>query len=367
MDFLKDGYYSLIVCPRRRGNPRNTADSLLELHDGTLVYIYGRQRARADEAASDVAAKKSTDGGFSWSASFVLMANQGNMNSGTGGWRRLHSGKIGVVIFHMDDYDNLKCYFSTTDDRLKEYSEPSLITARPGYNCPCNGRLLQLDSGRLIYPVAYTVRSRAQNENYSVLVYFSDDEGKTWRESRSELKLAKRGAMEPVVAEIKEGRCMMLIRTQLGSQYQSFSDDGGETWTPAQPSALISPEGGVYLTRIPSTGDLLACWNYDFKPHWHNRHYGLRCPLSAAISKNAGKTWENVKDIEDDHRYSFGNPSITFVKDKVYIVYYQGYGIDERGVWDAKLTILPESFFYDEKPLNRALREIPEPKTPLFV
>jgi len=293
----------------------------------------------------------------------VVFPNDAKMHIGSAGWLQLHSGRMGTVVFRMNDYDDLEGYLHISDDEGRTFGDGLRITPRSGYNCPCNGRLLQLDDGRLIYPIHYTERSRAKDENYRVLVYSSENEGQTWRES-NELRLPKRGAMEPIIAEIRDGRCMMLIRTQLGCQYQSFSDDGGLTWTPPEPSGLVSGEAGAYLTRIPSTGDLLACWNYDYKPHWHRRHYGLRCPLTAAVSRDEGRTWENTKDVEDDHRYSYGNPTISFVDDRAFIAYYMGHGIDEWGVWDVKLTILPVDFFYNDEVLDRAAREMNKPEMP---
>ena len=48
---------------------------------------------------------------------------------------------------------------------------------------------------------------------------------------------------------------MMLSRTDLGSQYRSYSADGGETWTPAEPTGIKSPLSPASIERIPSTGD----------------------------------------------------------------------------------------------------------------
>ena len=54
--------------------------------------------------------------------------------------------------------------------------------------------------------------------------YLSDDSGKTWRKSRSELQppqQSKTGLQEPGVVELKDGRIMMLCRTDQGSQFTS--------------------------------------------------------------------------------------------------------------------------------------------------
>jgi len=366
MNFLENGYYSCVVCPIGRGNPRNSPDGVLALNDGTLLLPYSHKHGRMDEAKETAKGKTSRDGGRTWSRSFTIFAPDAVYHSGTAGWRRLQSGKLGIAFYRMNEYNDLKIYFRTSANEARTFSPETLITTEEGYNCPCDSRLVQLDSGRLLYPVAWVPKSRDENESYQAIVYYSDDQGQTWHRSRSALALPKRGAMEPVVAEIRDGRCMMLIRTQLGSQYQSFSDDGGDTWTPAEPSALVSPEAGGYLTRIPTTGHLVACWNYDYKPHWHKRHYGLRCPLSVAVSKDEGRTWENVKDIEDDHRYGYLNPTVDFINGHAYITYARAHLISQWAILDAKLTIVHESFFYNNQTLDRAFQEFPQPKSTLW-
>lgn len=367
LEFLKNGYYSLVVCPRGRDCPRTSPDNVVKLNDGSLLLPYCHKTGRADEATEITKGKRSTDGGRTWGRSFTIFPNEAKMHCGTGGWLRLGSGELAVAFYRMEAYDNMQIYLLRSSDEGKTFGEPARITPREGYNCPCNGRLVQLDGGRLIYPVAYTSRSRAADENYSTIVCYSDDGGATWRESRSELRAAKRGLMEPVIAEIADGRCLMLMRTQLGSQYQSFSDDGGETWSAVEPSALVCPEAGAHLARVPNTRDLLACWNYDYKPHWHRRHYGLRCPLTVAISRDGGRTWENIKDLEDDHRYAYMNPSIGFIDGYAYVTYARGHWISQWGIMDAKLTIVPIDFFYNDHRLDRAFREMPQPKAPLGI
>ena len=127
--------------------------------------------------------------------------------------------------------------------------------------------------------------------------------------------------MEPHIVELKDGRLLMYMRTELGAVFQSESGDGGAIWSKPQTTGLKAPESMPCLTTIPKTGDLLLIWNNGFyDPDFD--HCGKRTPLTVAISRDEGKTWENFKDIETDPTYEFTNPSCHFTsRDKVIITY----------------------------------------------
>ena len=98
--------------------------------------------------------------------------------------------------------------------------------------------------------------------------------------------------------ELKDARLMMFIRTTLGSQYLSWSGDGGETWSPARPSEILSPLSPASIKRIPKTGDLLMVWNdhAGIDPALRDK----RTPLTVAISRDEGKTWIHKHNLLDD-------------------------------------------------------------------
>jgi sialidase-1 len=123
---------------------------------------------------------------------------------------------------------------------------------------------------------------------------------------------------------------MMLARTQLGFLYQSFSTDRGETWSPAEPSALESPESCPFLTRIPATGDLLAVWNHSrYEPD--HPQYGIRRPLSLAISRDDARTWSKSVALETDERYTYAMPVATFNDRWAIFGYYRAHGVQWAG------------------------------------
>ena len=111
------------------------------------------------------------------------------------------------------------------------------------------------------------------------------------------------GFQEPGVIELKDGRVMMFIRTQLGSQYLSWSSDRGDTWSEPKASDIMSPLSPASIKRIPKTKDLLMVWNdhSHVDPSFRSNETagGKRTPLTVAISRDEGKTWTNARNIVD--------------------------------------------------------------------
>ncbi len=85
-------------------------------------------------------------------------------------------------------------------------------------------------------------------------VAISSDQGKTW--SFHGAVDAPTWALENMIVERADGRLWMLIRTGAGVVYESFSTDGGRTWTEAQPTPIVNPGVRFYLRRLAS-GNLL--------------------------------------------------------------------------------------------------------------
>jgi hypothetical protein len=107
----------------------------------------------------------------------------------------------------------------------------------------------------------------------------------------------------------------------LGAVFKSHSPDRGLTWTKAQTTGLSAPNSLPCLVRIPRTGDLLLIWNHSrYDPEFD--HHGRRSPLSTAISRDDGRSWENIKNIETDPTWEFTNPTCRITtQDQVIITY----------------------------------------------
>ena len=217
------------------------------------------------------------------------------------------------------------------------------------------------DGSRISYHEDYQVfiansdgsnKRRIETGPYSATTLYSDDDGITWQVSPSRIALPKRGAMEPHVEETGDGRVLMVMRNQLGKLYFSESTDEGATWSEPWASELITPESCPELTRIPGTGDLLLIWNNHYDASFRS-HFGKRSPLTSAISKDHGKSWQSLRDIETDPSRAFSNPGCRFTRDGKAIVNYWTceYLPDWRmqDVIDLRVAVIDTAWFYGGK------------------
>ena len=152
------------------------------------------------------------------------------------------------------------------------------------------------------------------------MCFVSDDNGKTWTPSAEIAPPPESGSglQEPGIIELKDGRIMMLCRTDRGCQYRCYSSDGGMTWTAAEPTDIQSPCSPATFERIPQTGDILMVWNdHSADPSLGQK----RTPLTVAVSKDEGQTWERAKIIEDDPAGWFCYTALEFVGDRVLLAY----------------------------------------------
>jgi sialidase-1 len=161
--------------------------------------------------------------------------------------------------------------------------------------------------------------------------YYSDDDAKTWLDGKGRVALPRRGAMEPSVAELIDGTLVMTLRTQLGLVYISRSQDHGQTWSEAWSSGLEAPEAPLAMSAFPDGKALLLVYcSGKFVPAHH--HSGERTPLTAAISKDAGKSWHIVSNVAGGP-HEFGATTICFTSTGKVIIGYDWH----RVAWDRNL------------------------------
>lgn len=239
---------------------------------------------------------------------------------------RLSSGVIALFYLQKNALDDCRLYLRHSADEGKTWSDPTLCIPDAGYFVVNNDRVIQLESGRLVVPASRRNAPGSATPHPGVAVcYISDDNGKTWLRSKTELRPpadSKTGLQEPGIIELKDGHLMMLCRTDQGCQYRSYSNDGGETWSSAEPTDIKSPVSPASVKRIPKTGDLLLVWN-DHTQIDSSRQ-GKRTPLTVAISKDEGKTWTNRKSLEDDPDGWYCYTAIEFSGDRVLLGHCAG-------------------------------------------
>ena len=303
-------------------HPRQTEGDVVVLKDGTLLAAWSDFSGRGeDHATAEISVAKSTDGGRTWTPPFTLQPNIGKQNVMSVSFLRSRSAREILFFFLVkNSASDLKVYVRRSSDEARTWSEPVVVTPGSGYHIMNNARVLQLRSGRILCPVCWCEDVSRRGSPLRNVMFFSDDGGRTWTRGRGLVDCPKRGAMEPGVVELKDGRVLQVIRTQMGQIWFSFSADAGDTWSEAVPSGIVAPESPSTIARLPGRGELLLIQNPSIER-------GIsaiksRTPLVARISGDEGKTWSNAKVIEPTPEFTHAYTSVTFDHGRALLTYW---------------------------------------------
>jgi len=316
--------FTVDVYPADVEHPRYSEGSIIPLANGELLYATTEfTGGRADQSTATIVGKLSSDQGRTWGPQRTLQENIGRQNVMSVTLRRLPPGDdtapLGMLFLIKNSPNDLKVVLRISRDDAKTFGEPIIVTPEPGYHVMNNDRVTILLSGRIVCPVAWT-DDVSRGGHFVSVCHLSDDGGQTWRASADKVDQPRRGAMEPEVVELEDGRLLMIVRTQLGIIGTSLSTDGGEHWFAPSKLPVTSPESPATIRTIPATGDLLLIWNNTFAAGAN--HSGKRTPLTAAISRDAGETWKHVQNLESDPQAMYAYTSVRFHKDRLMMSYY---------------------------------------------
>lgn len=300
-------------------HPRHDTASVAELPGGRLMMAWHRYDAGPhgghDQGVCHIAAAESTDGGLTWSPPRVLVAGQGDdLNVQAPALRLMPDGSLLLICLRTrNQFTESAMPLLRSIDGGRTFQEAGDVWPfRSGRYWLQGGAssLLRLSSGRLLVPCHGGSGEQWRQHNMAQCCY-SDDDGRSWQVS-NEIDLPERGAMEASVAELSDGRLVMSLRTQLGSVHLARSADGGATWTAATPSGLQASESSSCLRCVPGTGRLMLIWNdtpYDANHH----HFGLRTPLSIAVSDDGGHQWRRLGVLAHADDTDFTNIGCDFL------------------------------------------------------
>lgn len=345
----------ITVAAHTKDYTRKSEGDVIELKDGRLLLAYMEFSGDgSDLATTRIVSQESADGGLTWGNHRVLLETaRGDLNVYSPGLIRSADG--GILFFFMRQHSHTppSCSleaWKSADEGLT-FRPYTVFGERRDYSV-CNATIKRLKSGRLLLPVSPTDNpgEHPYKRNGCGAVLLSDDDGRTWREAETRLRLPMRGVMEPHVEETRDGRVLMVMRNQLGSLFLSESKDEGVTWSKPQTSGLRTPESCPELTRVPETGDLLMIWNNSPYDPAFASHYGKRSPLTAAVSPDEGRTWLAPRDIEADPGRAFSNPGCRFTRKGVAVVNYWTCEYLPNGcmqdIIDLRVALIEPAWFY---------------------
>ena len=318
------------IAPCSEARPRTDTASLIELGDRLLVAYHGYRagpEGGGDFGDAAIYFRESSDGGATWSDERLVLDNEpGDVNAMVPALLPLGDELLlGCTRNHTRSDSSLEVRRS--QDGGATFGDPDYVWRHcEEHRFGAYDGLLKLQDGRLFTTATGSKVVWKPEEKYTVTGYASEDLGHTWRQLPGAIDVPMRGAMEPSVVQMPDGELVCSLRTRLGRVFITRSQDVGESWEPPQPSGPISPESCTCLARIPDSERLVLFWNNS--PYVYNHHhYGLRTPISAAVSDDRGRTWSHVLDIESHPNGEYTNMAATFLADgRAALTYMAGIG-----------------------------------------
>jgi len=345
-------YKTVLELRPESGNPRNSEGDFITLKNGKILFVFTQFQgsSNSDFGHAQLASRYSSDRGESWSVtSQKVVGNEGKMSVMSVSLVRLHSGRIALFYVRKNSIHDCQPMLRFSEDEGESWSEPiSCIRDRKGYFVLNNSRVIQLEDGRLLMPVAlHETRDVADdseegllaafNDFASLYCYYSDDEGLSW--SRSDEVPVSEGIMgqEPGVVALQDGKIMMYFRTDSGCQYASYSDTFGKSWSMSRATDILSPLSSATIGRVPGCKDLILVW--DDNHAIGEAYHGKRSPLRMAISKDEADTWETMHTLEDDPDGTFCYTAIHFLDRQSFVLgYCAGKGFGGKGLAVTKVV-----------------------------
>jgi sialidase-1 len=268
---------------------------------GTLLAFCAARKELGDWADIDIAMRRSTDGGKTWSP-MKIIADRGSMTVDNP--TPIVDRKTGAIHF-VFQVNYAQVFYMRSDDDGITFSEPADITdaahdfrrgwapeksdSKYGWSviAPGPGHGIQLANGRLIVPVWLSPHYRHRPSVTSTL--YSDDHGKTWKAGALIPQDAANPLVNPsehVLVELADGRVMTNLRNEGKERRRavSVSPDGISNWAvPALHQELFEPVCMASLVRV---GGRLVFANPATLP---------RNDLTIRVSEDEGRTWSRSR------------------------------------------------------------------------
>jgi predicted neuraminidase len=201
---------------------------------------------------------------------------------------------------------------SSTDDG-RTWSPPSRLP--DGILGPVKNKPVVLADG------AWLSASSTEGNPEGWLVHFerSTDQGKTWRRIGPVGQGPGFDAIQPSVLFHEGGRLQALCRSRQGAVVQTWSPDGGLTWSPLTATEVPNPNSGTDAVTLADGRQLLV---YNPTAHRPNEAKGNRWPLAVAVSDD-GLAWRRVLTLDSEPKPSgYAYPAVIQTRDgRVEITY----------------------------------------------
>jgi sialidase-1 len=285
--------------------------SIVVTPKGTLIaFAEGRRDAAADSGHIDLVARRSTDGGASWSPLQIVGDNGpdawvnpcavvdrrtgtlwllSTQNRGGDKEKEITAGLTGTGI---------TVWALESDDEGATWSKPIEITAsvkRPEWTWYATGPGIgiQTRTGRLVIPANHADASGIHRSH----LFYSDDGGRSWAIGA----IATPGSNESQVVELADGRLMHNMRNHPPKPAPNFrivgiSADGGLTYAdaPAEDRELVEPPAQASIIRYTA-----PVTDGRSRLLFSNPASTRRERMTVRLSDDEGQTWSAARVVHD--------------------------------------------------------------------
>jgi len=182
----------------------------------------------------------------------------------------------------------------------------------PGVLGPIKNKPVQLANGTILAPSSV----EEAGGRWKIHLEKSTDKGKTWQlvpvDDASPLDV-----IQPSILTYPAGRLQLLSRSKQGRIVESWSTDGGASWSPLAQTNLLNPNSGTDAVTLKNGTQLLVYNPALPGKDWFNGRSQLRVAQSAD-----GVAWHDVATLENGTAEEYSYPAIIEAQDgQVHITY----------------------------------------------
>jgi len=182
----------------------------------------------------------------------------------------------------------------------------------PGVLGPIKNKPVQLSNGTILAPSSV----EEATGRWKIHLEKSTDLGQTWQllpvDNDSPLDV-----IQPSILTYPAGRLQLLSRSKQGRIVESWSTNGGASWSPLAQTALLNPNSGTDAVTLKNGAHLLVYNPAVPGKAWFNGRGKLRVAESAD-----GVAWHDVAVLEDGTSEEYSYPAIIEAQDGgVHITY----------------------------------------------
>lgn len=279
--------------------PQCHASTIVQTKEGLVAAWFGGER----EKRSDVSIWISRHDGKSWSPIEKVADGVQHADKRYPCWNPvLFQPKDGpLMLFYKVGPSPEEWWgmLTTSTDVGKTWAEPHRLPE--DILGPVRNKPIQLPTGELLCPSSTEV-----GDTWRVHFEVTGDLGKTWKRIGPVNDGVEFGAIQPALLVHPDGKLQALCRSLQNTVTETWSADGGRTWSAMAATTLPNPNAGIDAVTLRDGRHLLV-YNPTRTPK--DEWGGPRSPLSVAISHD-GKSWNDVLVLEDEAGGEFSYPAV---------------------------------------------------------